>query len=160
LGFESMDTPRAVIAVESAAVLVSAREILEPHVSIVAAVRSGRAAVEAARQLVPDFMVVDVALPELHGLQVALRLKAAGLAIPIIFLSARFDDSFVVAGRTVGGRAFVPTSSLPIDLLSAVRHLRAGRSFVPSASALPRAHTPRGGLHDLQLYSADDHLVD
>ena len=68
----------------------------------VAAVADGGAALAAVERSVPDVLVLDVAMPGLDGLAVTRRLRAKGLALPILLLTARDAIEERVAGLDAG----------------------------------------------------------
>ncbi len=68
---------------------------------------TGRLALSAAQDNPPDLIVLDVMLPDLDGLEVTRRLRADGVRIPILFLTARDAVEDRVAGLTVGGDDYV-----------------------------------------------------
>jgi two-component system OmpR family response regulator len=68
---------------------------------------TGRAALAAAQENPPDLVVLDVMLPDLDGLEVTRRLRADGIRVPILFLTARDSVEDKVAGLTVGGDDYV-----------------------------------------------------
>jgi two-component system, OmpR family, response regulator len=68
---------------------------------------NGRLALAAAQENPPDLIVLDVMLPDLDGLEVTRRLRADGIRVPILFLTARDAIEDKVAGLTVGGDDYV-----------------------------------------------------
>ena len=68
---------------------------------------NGRLALAAAQEHPPDLIVLDVMLPDLDGLEVTRRLRADGIRVPILFLTARDAVEDKVAGLTVGGDDYV-----------------------------------------------------
>ena len=68
---------------------------------------NGRLALAAAQEHPPDLIVLDVMLPDLDGLEVTRRLRADGIRVPILFLTARDAIEDKVAGLTVGGDDYV-----------------------------------------------------
>ena len=68
---------------------------------------TGRAALAAAQEDPPDLVVLDVMLPDLDGLEVTRRLRADGIRVPVLFLTARDSVEDKVAGLTVGGDDYV-----------------------------------------------------
>ena len=68
---------------------------------------NGRLALAAAQESPPDLIVLDVMLPDLDGLEVTRRLRADGIRVPILFLTARDAVEDKVAGLTVGGDDYV-----------------------------------------------------
>jgi two-component system OmpR family response regulator len=83
---------------------------------------TGRAALAAAQEAPPDLVVLDVMLPDLDGLEVTRRLRADGIRVPILFLTARDSVEDKVAGLTVGGDDYV---TKPFSLAEIVARTRA-----------------------------------
>jgi two-component system OmpR family response regulator len=68
---------------------------------------TGRQALAMVQEDPPDLLVLDVMLPGLDGLEVTRRLRADGVTVPILFLTARDTLQDKVAGLTVGGDDYV-----------------------------------------------------
>jgi two-component system OmpR family response regulator len=68
---------------------------------------TGRSALASAQANPPDMIVLDVMLPDLDGIEVTRRLRADGIRVPILFLTARATVEDKVAGLTVGGDDYV-----------------------------------------------------
>jgi two-component system OmpR family response regulator len=88
----------------------------------VSEVGSGRAALAAVQDNPPDLMVLDVMLPDLDGLEVTRRLRADGIRVPVLFLTARDSTEDKVAGLTLGGDDYV---TKPFSLSEIVARTRA-----------------------------------
>jgi two-component system OmpR family response regulator len=82
----------------------------------------GVAAVRAARDFRPDAVVLDMMLPDLDGLEVLRRLRADGVDVPVLFLTAKDAVEDRVAGLTAGGDDYV---TKPFSLEEVVARLRA-----------------------------------
>ncbi|NRG41082.1 response regulator transcription factor [Rathayibacter sp. VKM Ac-2835] len=82
---------------------------------------AGHPAMTLAREFRPDVIVLDVMLPDIDGLQVLQRVRAAGNAAPVLFLTAKdaLDDR--IAGLTAGGDDYV---TKPFSLEELVARLR------------------------------------
>ena len=83
---------------------------------------TGRAALAAAQEGTPDLVVLDVMLPDLDGLEVTRRMRADGLRIPVLFLTARDALEDKVAGLTIGGDDYM---TKPFSLAEVVARTRA-----------------------------------
>ena len=86
-------------------------------------VYDGGAALDAVRSLEPDFVVLDVMMPVLDGLDVlrALKADAATCDIPVIMLTAKAGDDDVWAGWQAGASYYL---TKPFDLDELARYLR------------------------------------
>ena len=121
--------PRILLVDDNDEVLKRAAGVLSHHFVIVGAVTTGRAALEAAATLRPDVIVLDISLPDLCGLEVAARLKAAQSPVAIVFLTVHDDEAIIRAARDAGGIGFVLKPRLRSELLSAVVSASSGLRF-------------------------------
>jgi len=81
----------------------------------------GQQALSLARQFKPDVIVLDVMLPDLDGLEVLHRMRADGLDIPVLFLTAKDSVDDRISGLTAGGDDYV---TKPFSLEEVVARLR------------------------------------
>jgi two-component system, OmpR family, response regulator len=83
---------------------------------------SGRAALQRAQDGSFDLVVLDVMLPDLDGLEVTRRIRADGLEVPVLFLTAKSEVEDLVAGLTIGGDDYV---TKPFSLAEIVARTKA-----------------------------------
>lgn len=85
------------------------RSLLERDgvVQVVGEAANGRAGVERAMALVPDVVIMDLAMPELNGIGATQQLRAAGFAGGIVMLSSHDERRFVIQARDAGVDAYV-----------------------------------------------------
>jgi two-component system response regulator MprA len=89
----------------------------------VATAADGGEALVAVERSAPDLVVLDVAMPGLDGLAVCRRLRAKGLALPILLLTARDEVDDRVSGLDAGADDYVVKPFAPAELLARVRAL-------------------------------------
>jgi two-component system OmpR family response regulator len=82
---------------------------------------TGRTALASAQEHPPDLIVLDVMLPDLDGLEVTRRLRADGLHVPVLFLTARDALEDKLAGLTVGGDDYVTKPFALAEIIARVR---------------------------------------
>jgi two-component system OmpR family response regulator len=82
---------------------------------------SGRTAVEMVYGGSFDLIVLDVMMPDLDGLEVTRRVRADGLDVPILFLTAKSDVEDRIAGLTVGADDYVAKPFSLMEVLARVR---------------------------------------
>ena len=121
------------LADDHAIVVEGLRHVLEPRFDVVGVVGDGLALVNAARELTPDVIVVDVSMPLLNGIEAARQIRAANLQVSIVFLSMHPDVVYVSEALQAGGSAYVLKSSAGIEILTAIRVALEGGTFVTSA---------------------------
>ncbi len=83
---------------------------------------NGREALGAVANGKPDLIVLDVMLPDLDGFEVCRRLRADGVRVPVLFLTARDGTEEKVRGLTLGGDDYV---TKPFSLEEVVARVRA-----------------------------------
>ena len=88
----------------------------------VQAVANGSAAISAVLANEPDLIILDVMLPDMNGFSVTKRLREAGYASPILFLTAKDDTQDKITGLTVGGDDYV---TKPFSLDEIVARIKA-----------------------------------
>ncbi|HQF03656.1 MAG TPA: response regulator transcription factor [Phycicoccus sp.] len=88
----------------------------------VTVVEDGVAAVEAARGA-PDLLVLDLGLPGMDGLDVCRRVRAEGLTVPVLILTARADEVDTVVGLDAGADDYVTKPFRLAELLARARAL-------------------------------------
>jgi len=160
------ERPRVVVADDHTAVRHVIEEVLSSSFDVVAAVSDGRQAVEAAQQLNPDVVVLDITMPGLDGFGAVRELVGRGTRAKLVFLSVHDGDEYVAAAVDLGVQGYVVKSRLATDLEDAVRHVLEGRLWLPTSSSLlgltdPRARhavhfaaDPDARLGELQRFAA------
>lgn len=128
---------------------------------VVGVATDGVEALEKARQLDPDVIVLDVEMPRLDGLQTlrALALRQEGSPpTPTVFVSMHDADDVVDAAFQCGGRGYVAKLHAARDLAIALDHVLLGGVFVPTLTSLFRL--AEGGGHAMQLHRGLDPFLD
>jgi DNA-binding NarL/FixJ family response regulator len=109
--------------------------VLEPRFEVVGTVGDGRSLVEAATKLQPDLVVVDIAMPQLNGLDAARQLKETFPKIKLVFMTMNEDPDLVVEAFQAGASAFLLKQSAAIELTDAIEKvLKGGRYVTPRAA--------------------------
>jgi DNA-binding NarL/FixJ family response regulator len=105
----------------------------ESDMEIVGEAGNGREAVELAEQLRPDIVVMDVAMPELNGIEATRRLLASTPHARVIALSMHKDSVYVREILRAGARGYLLKDSGAGDLVSAIRAVASGESYLSPA---------------------------
>jgi DNA-binding response OmpR family regulator len=97
----------------------------------------GPSGVEAAAQLCPDLVVLDLMLPGLDGLEVCRRIQRA-TRVPVLMLTARDDEADVLVGLAVGADDYLTKPFSPRELVARVRAIlrRVDEAATPPPSVL------------------------
>jgi DNA-binding NarL/FixJ family response regulator len=121
----------------------------QPNMQVVGEAANGQEALDVARTVKPDIVVMDLSMPELNGLQATARLKAENPAVKVIALTAHEDEGYLAQLCKAGAAGFVLKRSAGEELLQAIGVVARGEvHFEPglAAKALARfMNTPGKG---------------
>jgi two-component system OmpR family response regulator len=87
----------------------------------VSSARDGGGALRAIREFKPELVILDVTMPDIDGFEVVRRMRAEGLWMPVIFLTARDGTEDKIAGLTVGGDDYIAKPFSLDELIARVR---------------------------------------
>ena len=93
----------------------------------------GREAVAKAAELRPDVVVLDLAMPNLNGIEATRQICSNQQEAQIVVLSMHSDEEYVLRALKAGARAYVLKESAEADLIAAIRAVHAGKSFFSPA---------------------------
>ena len=105
----------------------------QPDMEIVGEAGNGREAVDLAEDLKPDIVVMDVAMPELNGIEATRRLAASMPHVRVVALSMHKDNVYVREILRAGARGYLLKDSVAADLVSAVRAVAQGEGYISPA---------------------------
>jgi CheY-like chemotaxis protein len=119
--------------------------------------RDGVEAIQTARELQPDLVVIDIGLPKLNGIDAAIHIRKVAPRANLLFLSQESDADIVEEAFRHGARAYVHKHYVLDHLLPAIEVVLWGNQFVSGGLDFKGGH----GLHShaVQFYSTDSGFV-
>ena len=127
----------------------------------------GRAALAAVESVAPAVILLDLAMPDLDGIEVLRRLRANGDDVPVCVLSARDDVEDRVRGLQAGADDYVVKPFALEEVTARLQALLRRRPATPQAILTagditldPRSHEARRGERDLQLTRREFDLLE
>jgi len=109
---------------------------LDDDLEIVGEASEGREAIEKARELSPDVIVMDIAMPGMDGLEATRRITKKNPGIKVLVLTQHDNKEYILSTIKSGAAGYVPKRALGSELVSAIRAVHRGDSFLyPSAAA-------------------------
>jgi two-component system, NarL family, response regulator NreC len=105
----------------------------EADFSVVGEAQDGREAVRTVEEQSPDVVVMDVAMPNLNGIEATMRIVDSHPRTAVIILSMHSDEGYVLRALKAGARGYLLKDSAESDLIAAVRKVNEGRTFFSPA---------------------------
>ena len=122
-----------------------------PDMEVVAEADDGEEAVQLARRIVPDVIVMDLMMPVLNGAEATRKIRETHPGIRILILTS-FGASADLQRAIRFGASGVQLKEQPTrEIVSAIRAVAAGQTVVPSELAKACADTPPRELTDKQM---------
>ena len=125
------------LADDHAVVRQGFRRILEqePDFHVVAEAGQGREAIRLTQELTPDIVIMDVAMPELNGVEATRRIMESCPKCRVLILSMHKDAVYVRESLRAGAKGYLLKDAIDQDLLAAVYAIARGDSFLSPAVA-------------------------
>jgi DNA-binding NarL/FixJ family response regulator len=129
-----------VVLVDDHAVLRAGLRALinaESDMVVVGEAADGQEAIEQARSLRPDVIVMDIAMPVLNGLEAMQRIVELGLPTRILVLTMHSEEQYLMKVLQSGGAGYLLKASADTELMEAIRTVHRGETFLyPSAAKM------------------------
>ncbi len=121
---------RVLLADDHEAMLDRVARLLATECNVVGTVTDGQQALDAASELKPDVLVLDISMPVMNGIETAYHLKKAGVEARIVFLTVHDDPDFAREALEAGALGYVIKPRIASDLVAAIKEVHAGRMFL------------------------------
>jgi len=99
---------------------------------VIGEVPDGLEAVQKAKELEPDLILLDIGLPSLNGIEAARQIRKFAPESKIVFVSQELSSDVVQEALSLGACGYVVKTKAGSDLLTAVQAVLAGKPFVSS----------------------------
>jgi DNA-binding NarL/FixJ family response regulator len=102
----------------------------DPSIEIVGEAATGREAVDRARRLDPDVVLMDVRMPDLDGIEATRELARAAVRAKVLILTTFENDEYIFGALRAGASGFLLKRTRPEELIAAVHTIGAGDSLL------------------------------
>ncbi len=132
-----MSKIRVLVADDHGIVRKGLRFVLERQedLEVIGEAGDGREALRICEESSPNVVVMDIAMPQLNGLDAAAQIVRQMPEIKVIILSMHADEDYLVRALNAGVKAYLLKDSAELDLVRAVRAVSQGNSFFSPAIA-------------------------
>lgn len=125
-----MKKPRVLLADDHTFVLEGFKKLLEGHCELVGAVEDGRALIDAAVELQPQIVILDISMPRLNGIEAAKKLKKQSPEVKLIFVTMHAETVYVNEAFRAGASGYLLKQSAATELAQAVQSVMNGDFYV------------------------------
>jgi two-component system response regulator NreC len=138
---QKLDAPRKIrilLADDHTVVRQGLRLLLirNQDIDVVGEAASGREAVAMCRELSPDIAIVDIAMPEMNGVEATRQIRQDGSGANVIILSMHKDAMYVRETLRAGAKGYLLKDAMDKDIVQAIRAVARGEAFLsPGVSA-------------------------
>ena len=105
----------------------------EPDIEVVGEAENGREAIKIVEKLLPDVVVMDIAMPGLNGLETTRQLTKKFPKLKILILTMHDNEEYIFETLRAGAAGYLIKRSAPNELISAIQSVFRGESFLSPA---------------------------
>src|SRR6185295_3582786 len=125
----------------------------QSNLEVIGEASDGRQAVDFAEAHHPEVIVMDIAMPQLNGVEATRQIVTRNPQTAVVILSMHSDESYVIRSLKAGARAYLLKDSAEADLIAAIHAISEGKSFFsPAVSRLLKEDY----MHKLAETGAED----
>ena len=127
-----MDPIRILLADDHTVVREGLRALVEkqPDMTVVGEAADGHDVLRVAEEQSPDVIIMDIAMPNMNGIEATRRILASNSHTAVVILSMHQDESYVLRSLKAGAKGYLLKDSVRGDVIDAIRAVAQGRSFL------------------------------
>lgn len=130
-----MKPVRVILADDHSLVRAGIKSLIQNFsmIEVIGEAENGREAIKLIEEMVPDLVLLDIAMPELNGLEVVSRIAKELPEVKIIILSMHANEEYVVQALRAGANGYLLKDSAPTELEFAINAVIRGESYLSPA---------------------------
>ncbi len=127
-----MNKPRIIIADDHTLMTEGLRRLLEADFDVIGTASNGRELLTMLNSMTPDVIVLDIAMPELNGIEAARLISKSYPNVRLVFVTQQIDRHYIQAAFRAGASAFVAKQSASTELQGAIHNALRGQTYITS----------------------------
>ena len=125
-----MSRARVLLADDHRIVAAGLQALLSVDYELVGQAQDGRSLLELARQVRCDFIVADISMPGLNGIDALRQMRREGLDVPVVFLTMHTEPAYARRALEAGAAGYVLKHAAPQELLQALQAAAKGNIYI------------------------------
>lgn len=125
-----MSRARVLLADDHRIVAAGLQALLSVDFELVGQAQDGRSLLELARQVPADFIVADISMPGLNGIDALRQMRREGLDVPVVFLTMHTEPAYARRALEAGAAGYVLKHAAPQELLQALQAAAKGSIYI------------------------------
>ena len=125
-----MSRARVLLADDHRIVAAGLQALLSVDYELVGQAQDGRSLLELARQVPADFIVADISMPGLNGIDALRQMRREGLDVPVVFLTMHTEPAYARRALEAGAAGYVLKHAAPQELLQALQAAAKGNIYI------------------------------
>jgi two-component system response regulator NreC len=101
----------------------------QPGFVVVGEASDGRETLDQVHNHQPDVVVMDIAMPNMNGIEATRRITEKHPRMGVVILSMHYDESYVIRSLKAGARGYLLKDAMKTELIAAIHAVAEGRSF-------------------------------
>ena len=110
---------------------------------------NGMQAIRMADESAFDVVLLDISMPDKHGIDVLKQLKANHPQLPVLMLSMHPEEQYALRSMKAGAAGYLNKQSAPVQLVSAIRQVASGKKYISTELAEQLANGLSQGYQEL-----------
>jgi len=150
-----LSQPRIIIADDHILFSQGLKRLLEPEFNIIEIVQDGEQAIDAAKKMQPDLIIVDLSMPKLTGIETIKHIAKLNFDVRIVVLTMHNDAFYPGEAFKAGADGYILKSIAPNELIRALQIVLNGRRYLSPGLATEILRRMRSGESTARIQPTD-----
>jgi two-component system invasion response regulator UvrY len=142
---------KVLIADDHALIRKGLKQLLDDtdDMRVIGEAENGMQAIRMAEETAYDVVLLDISMPDKHGVEVLKQLKASNPQLPVLMLSMHPEEQYALRSMKAGAAGYLNKQSAPMQLVTAIRQVASGKKYISTELAEQLANGLSQGYQEL-----------